>query len=289
MAKTVFIYGLNEPCAGPDPTAGRCRYIGKAADPYARYEVHLARNHEEDTYKARWIRSLLAAGKTPILEILAEVPESEWQFWECEWIKLYRILGFRLTNCTDGGDGMTNLPEEVRKKIGDSNRGKKRTPEFCAKLSAAKKGVKFSPEHCANISKTHADVSGDKNPMFGKGDKLKGQKRSLEFCAKISARRKGKRHSPEARANISAHHADVSGGKNPNFGKPSPTKGIKKSAEFCANLSAKFKGVKKSAEHCAKLKEAWKIRRLTRVSEETRAKLSTSGKLRWAKQKGLAT
>jgi group I intron endonuclease len=39
------------------------------------------------------------------------------------------------------------------------------------KVSMAKKGVKFSEEHKINISKNHADVSGEKNPMYGKNHK----------------------------------------------------------------------------------------------------------------------
>lgn len=99
MSDTVFIYALN--C----PVTGRTRYVGKANDPFSRYEKHLDNNKSERTHKASWIRSLFKIGRSPILEVLDEVPESEWQFWECEWIRLYRALGFDLTNGTDGGDG----------------------------------------------------------------------------------------------------------------------------------------------------------------------------------------
>ena len=38
-----------------------------------------------------------------------------------------------------------------------------------------KLAIIFSDEHKKNISKNHADVSGDKNPMFGKGHLLSGE------------------------------------------------------------------------------------------------------------------
>lgn len=147
---TVFIYALN------DPDTGRSRYIGKASDPYARYEAHLDHNSHEKTHKANWIRSLLNVGQNPILEILDEVPESEWQLWECEWIRLYKMLGFRLTNGTEGGDGC-RATHEVRAKIGASSKGRthmrgfRHSPETIARMSGVKKGKIFSKSHRAAL------------------------------------------------------------------------------------------------------------------------------------------
>lgn len=66
-------------------------------------------------------------------------------------------------NIAPGGQGgfvFSNHPLEsqMKKIIGD-------------KISMAKKGVKFSEKHKSNISKNHADVSGEKNPMYGKNHK----------------------------------------------------------------------------------------------------------------------
>ena len=57
------------------------------------------------------------------------------------------------------------------------------------------RGRTFTEEHRGNISKNHADIRGDKNPMFGK------------------------KHSLESRQKISKNHADIRGDKNPMFGK----------------------------------------------------------------------
>lgn len=43
---------------------------------------------------------------------------------------------------------------ETRKKIGDFNRGKKRSKEICEKISKARKGMVFTDEHKENIRKS---------------------------------------------------------------------------------------------------------------------------------------
>jgi group I intron endonuclease len=70
------------------------------------------------------------------------------------------------------------LESEMKKIIGN-------------KVSMAKKGVKFSKDHKLNISKNHADVSGEKNPMYGKNHKdstltlirERAKNRSKEVCS----------------------------------------------------------------------------------------------------------
>lgn len=183
---TVFIYALN------DPVTGRTRYIGKAKDPYFRYEEHLDNNPWEKTHKANWIRLLLNSGKTPTLEVLDEVLEQEWQFWEKEYIRLYRLLGFSLVNGTDGGDGVTGLrslssrikmsisktgnknpnfgkprPLEVIEKIRLSNLGKKRSEETCKKCSAWQLGKKISSETREKMRQ----AQGRRNIIYGRSDR----------------------------------------------------------------------------------------------------------------------
>ena len=150
-------------------------------------------------------------------------------------------------NLTDGGEGLVNPSAETR-----------------AKMSA-----------------NHPDISGERNPNYGK-------KTPPETCAKISAANKGKTKgkkrkpfSEKHKANISANHADVSGEKNPNYGKkPSPETLAKMSEakmgennpnygkprppETCAKISAAnkgkpshLKGKKRAPETIAKIKATW--------------------------------
>lgn len=95
-----YIYALRDPF-----TLDR-RYIGKAKNPCDRYRKHMMPYYlRPDTYKNRWLRKLIRAGVSPVLEILCEVEE-----WE-DANKIERDFirwlsgASRLTNGTIGGDG----------------------------------------------------------------------------------------------------------------------------------------------------------------------------------------
>lgn len=97
--KTTFIYTLS------DPRTGEVRYLGKSDNPFARFKKHLIRAKISDTHKNCWILGLRGLGLIPHMELLDEVPDSEWQFWEQEYIRVFQAIGIRLVNGTDGGDG----------------------------------------------------------------------------------------------------------------------------------------------------------------------------------------
>jgi hypothetical protein len=153
--------------------------VGKADDPFRRLhspQGHLKSSFREDTYKARWIRELTRAGLEPVLEILDEVLLSEWQFWECEWIRLCSVLGHNLTNATPGGDGVTRHSVEALEKNRAAHTGKVPSPETREKMRVAHIGHKHSSESRARIA----------------ASKL-GKPRSYETRQKLSmARRKKK-------------------------------------------------------------------------------------------------
>lgn len=69
-----------------------------------------------------------------------------------------------LLNRTDGGDGAS---------------GATRSAETKSKISIARTGMVFSEQHKNNISKSHADVSGTNNPMFGKVGSMLGKSKEL--------------------------------------------------------------------------------------------------------------
>lgn len=178
-------------------------------------------------------------------------------------------------NLTDGGEGLVNPSEETR----------------------------------ARMSANRPDVSGEKNPNYGK-------KTPPEVCAKISAAQKGrpspfkgKKRSPEFCAKISATHADVSGENNPRYGKPcspetrakiaaahrgkpSPRKGKKLSPETRARISAACKGrpsprkgKKHTDESKAKISAAKTGKPGKPHTEEAKAKISAALKAYWARKK----
>lgn len=116
--------------------------------------------------------------------------------------------------------GKVEQTAEVRAKIGASNKGKPRSPELRARISATKKG-------CI--------------PWMA------GRRHTPEALAKMSAARKGKSSgpmTPERRANISAAKK----------GRPNGLEGRPKSDEFRAKVAATLKGRSHSAERIANIR-----------------------------------
>ncbi len=136
--KKVFIYSLE------NPIIEDIRYIGKTVNLKKRLKGHLDEAKDINskiTHKVSWIRSLLKQGIEPVLNIIDEVNESEWEFWERHYISLYRNWGFRLTNGTEGGDGnmcwQTHHTEETKRKISLAHIGKPKSKEHKRNLGLA--------------------------------------------------------------------------------------------------------------------------------------------------------
>lgn len=141
---TVFIYALKE------PDTEKIRYIGKTSNIKTRIHrhVHEARHNKNSCHRLCWIRLLLSKKLKPILEILDEVPEKQWAFFEKAYIKIYRELGFDLVNTTDGGDSGPRMTGENH-----PNYGKKFSIARCNKMRLASLGKKASDSARANMSR----------------------------------------------------------------------------------------------------------------------------------------
>lgn len=125
MRDTTFIYALR--C----PISREIRYIGKTDRPKERLQRHIWYSTKKQPapkfHSACWIRSLAETGAKPVLEILREVPYDERKYWERRAIRVYRAVGFDLTNVTEGGDGAAN-------GVRNPNYGKKFSPERCEQM-----------------------------------------------------------------------------------------------------------------------------------------------------------
>lgn len=86
-----------------------------------------------------------------------------------------------------------------RPDIADALKGKPKSQEAKARMSAAHRGKKLSPEHIAKIS---AAKRGKPNPKLAAA--RRGMKRSEETKKKISASNRGKKRSEETKAKIAA-------------------------------------------------------------------------------------
>lgn len=64
----------------------------------------------------------------------------------------------------------SRLYESVKSHIdyGATSRGKKRSEEFCKKVSEGNRGKKHSDEWNRHVAENHADCSGEKNSMYGR-------------------------------------------------------------------------------------------------------------------------
>ena len=100
--KKVYIYTL---ATAEEPD--NIRYIGKTDDINKRLIRHLQPYYmNQPSHKARWLKKVLKENKTPIIQILDEVTESNWEIWEQYWIQQMRAWGFKLTNLAQGGEGL---------------------------------------------------------------------------------------------------------------------------------------------------------------------------------------
>ncbi len=108
--KTTNIYTLT------DPRTNEIRYVGKANNITERYRAHLNRARDHQTHKRNWVNSLRKLGLKPIINVIDIVPINEWVFWETYWVHQFKAWGFKLTNATDGGDGLTCANKNSFKK-----------------------------------------------------------------------------------------------------------------------------------------------------------------------------
>ena len=124
---------------------------------------------------------------------------------EAEKLEIERINFWgreKLTNLTDGGDGVRNPSIEIRRKIGIasslSNKGRKQSDESRKKKSIALKGKPKSEEHKTKLRKPKTEEHKRKLSESRKGKKL-----SDEHRLKLSKIKKGRVVSIETRKKIS--------------------------------------------------------------------------------------
>ena len=239
-----------------DPVTWEPRYVGKTTKPLAfRLAGHLRGVQKgEQTYKARWMRTLPAP---PTIQALAVDVGDRASGCAVERvvIAVLRETGRRLTNLTDGGEGFIGGKHtpETRARIREAHLGKDLSPEHCANIAAAQRGKKknYTPEvaerRAAKISAT-----------------MRGRQKSPEHQEKITAALKGRVMPAEWRAHQAAAHRGKKYGPCP--------------LERRERIAATNRGQKRSSETCARISAAKRM-----ISIETRAKMSAAKLgMRWS-------
>lgn len=163
----VFIYTLS------DPNTKKIRYVGKSINPKRRLKDHYY--NKRRTYCSNWIWSLKDSNQKPILNIIEECNEDNWEEAEQYWICQFKAWGFKLTNHTDGGEGMHGftVSEETRQKMSKAHKG-----------SSYALGCNRDDEFKRNLS----------NKLQG-NDRAKGSIRNERFRQRVSELKKGENNS----------------------------------------------------------------------------------------------
>ena len=169
--RTTFIYTISD-------EFGVIRYIGKSNNPKNRLYHHI--NERSNMHKYNWLRSIIKRGNFPIVEILEEVPEDNWEIHEMYWISQFKAWGFKLINLTDGGEGGIGYKHtfESKRKMSNKKLGGKLSVKHREKISNS---VKLRSKEDPNYNKCH-----DKEHIISKEDlyqKYIVENLSLNKCA----------------------------------------------------------------------------------------------------------
>lgn len=195
------VYGL-APLS--DPT--NIRYVGRTRNntPELRLLAHKkAAKTNYSTHIYNWLRSVAASGDDIVAVIIEnDLTVEESCAREIYWIKFYKDSGHKLTNMTDGGEGMLNptedtrrrlsaavrgaMTEEIRKKISDSSKNRKHSQETKNKIGKAHRNKVVTKQARKNISAalTLPDI---RNKLIANGKSSKGRAISTAGKANMSA------------------------------------------------------------------------------------------------------
>lgn len=199
--KRAFIYALCE------PGTRTVRYIGLTYDVNMRLQQHVTDTIKQRTYTGRWLAGIVKGGQAPGLIILSEVSHEEGTTEETRFIRNARMLGMKLTNATDGGEGVINPSAETRQKESQSKKLMyAQHPELREKFIQRMKRCWRDPEFRAKRKKTLlANQTPESRQNFR--DAMKAKNSRPEVRAKISAAVKARWADPEYRARRAAAFA----------------------------------------------------------------------------------
>lgn len=208
-----------------DPRDGQIRYVGQSGRGLRRPQSHWwpSRLLTERTHTNSWVKSVVAEGLVPLIQILQEVePSADLDQIEIDYIAACRREGYQLTNHTNGGRaargykikgealersrmgaakrvGKPKHSEAFKAALAERNRNRVWTEESKNKVSATKTGKPGHPMSEANKALLRAaNVGRPRSPetiekIRAAALKRPGRPCSAEHKAKISAARLGRK------------------------------------------------------------------------------------------------
>lgn len=122
-----YIYTLS------DPNTNEVRYVGKTINIKRRYKQHLY-DKRQTSHKHSWITSLKKIGLKPIMIIIEECNNDNWEEREIYWISKYNNLTNNKLGGNGGDDYKRTIPQESIDKIRQANLGKILSKEHKEKI-----------------------------------------------------------------------------------------------------------------------------------------------------------
>lgn len=132
------------------------RYVGITRNPKQRLYAH--RSDKSNTHKACWVRSVARDGGSVFMTIAnSDLMWEQAVEAEVVIIAAMRSMGFRLTNATDGGEGVAGyvVTDEVRALRAANSLGKRHSEDTRAKMSTWQRGAPKSTETKERIAVAH--------------------------------------------------------------------------------------------------------------------------------------
>lgn len=178
-----LIYGLS------DPRTHEIRYVGKSSSGLKRPREHKFPSVLRDspnTHRSRWIKLLLSIGLTYDIVIIEELPGPDGLYAAEQFhIKRLRSEGFRLTNHTDGGPGLSGwkMPQSQKDKLSSDRKGKPFPEEVREKLRGPRGPqrkewvtTRIKARVCSVFNKTDIEEINRAIILYNEGN-------TLDFCA----------------------------------------------------------------------------------------------------------
>lgn len=179
-----------------DPRTGIARYVGKTVNPKARLKSHI--REPRRSHKNYWVKSLLRAGFEPVMEIIEEVTEAQWEEAERFYCAFFRSVGGALLNQDIGGLSAKGMSASAKATLKKASTGRRHTPETIEKMREIKLRA-VTPELRERMG---ALWRGKKMPdelVRKRAATQIGAKRSNEFKQGQRLRGLGKKHTPDSK------------------------------------------------------------------------------------------